>query len=138
MKAIELYEKYKDQLDPKSSLATRQEAVKNILLDLSTEVSKICEERKVQRISAVIAVIREQNQKWNALCNILLKLYGTELLIRNGFKNFWLNQMPELQPFEIDLLNERRADMALRIGVKGSLNYFLLKGGKRNGKTKRR
>lgn len=45
---------------------------------------------------AVIAVLKEINQKWNAICRMYEKKYGVSPLNYDAFRCYWMTAMPEL------------------------------------------
>lgn len=47
-------------------------------------------------IMAVIAVLKELNQKWNAICCMYEKKYGVSPLNYDAFRCYWMTAMPEL------------------------------------------
>ena len=94
MKAKEYFEKYGARLV--SSANTDKTAVA-LLRDLCGEVQSIGEQRKIKRIEAVISIVKETNDKWNAVGNLCEKHYGVNPLAEDGFKTFILNSMPELR-----------------------------------------
>jgi hypothetical protein len=68
-----------------------------IMVRFMEEVKPICESRHSSSDGTVIAVIREQSQKWAAFCRIVNKKLGMEFLKEDGFKNYILLKMPELK-----------------------------------------
>ena len=72
MKAKEYFEKY-DELIIKDQIAGSIESAKKLLIELSDEVKDICEARHVKRDAAVVSVLKEINQKWNAICSLYEK-----------------------------------------------------------------
>lgn len=67
-----------------------------LLTEMSREVIAIANERNVKTDGGIVSVIKEVNQKWNALCKIYEKEYGCEVLVRNGFVSYWKHRIPEL------------------------------------------
>lgn len=95
MKAKEYFEKY-DELIIKDQIAGSVENTKKLIIELSDEVKDICEARHVKYDAAVVSVLKEQNQKWNAICSLYEKKYGVSPLYRNTFTEYWKHFMPEL------------------------------------------
>jgi hypothetical protein len=53
--------------------------------------------RKAVRSEATVAVILEQNQKWNAVRRIFREKTGQECpMAMDGFKKGWVSMMPEI------------------------------------------
>ena len=69
---------------------------KKLLLEMSDEVTVVCKQRKVVKDEAVIAVLKELNQKWNAICCMYEKKYGVSPLNYDAFRCYWMTAMPEL------------------------------------------
>lgn len=82
MKAKEYYAKYGERL---MNPETDKEALADLLTDFVDETTKIIKQRKVSTNKAVLAVIDELNNKWNALC----EMFPTPTLIRNAYLTFW-------------------------------------------------
>lgn len=95
MKAKEYFEKY-DELIIKDQIAGSIESAEKLLIELSVEAKNICEVRHVKRDAAVVSVLKETNQKWNAICSLYEKKYGVSPLNRNAFIEYWKHVMPEL------------------------------------------
>lgn len=98
MKAKEYYAKYKEQItssDDKTSL----QAVGDLVLDLSMETKDLIQKRHVQSDCARVAVLREMNDKYNAICNLFEREYGVTPIKPNGFMLYWKRKMPELEKY---------------------------------------
>lgn len=94
MKAIQYFEQYKTRLmssDKKESNSTIEE----LFLKYSDEVIEIAKKRRVISDKSFLAIINEQNQKWNALCRLLEREYQVSVLKKDGFKNFWLKKLSQ-------------------------------------------
>ena len=92
MKAIEYYAKYSPRiLNPERAEDEINKALFALVLDLSVEVGEIMNTRRVKKEDAIMAVIQEQNNKWNAISAIFQKnLDGATPMLENGFLNFWI------------------------------------------------
>lgn len=98
MKAKEYFDNY----GPMIMLTNEKESdkyLKGLLLDMNTEVLEIVEKRNAKKNEAAAAVLREQNEKWNAIGRLFKKVYGHSPLAEDGFKNFWIQRHPELKPY---------------------------------------
>ena len=91
MKAIEYVEKYGDDLTC-SDEEKRNAAITGLLDDMRNELTEIMKARNISKDSGAISVIKELNQKWNAI-NRKLKI---PVLSKDGYKKIWINQLPEL------------------------------------------
>jgi hypothetical protein len=90
MKATEYYDKFI------GSIFLDATDVVKLLTEFNLEAKGICIKRKTQKNEAVIAVLREQNGKWNALRRIFMaKNNGVSPILEDGFKRYWLKQMPQ-------------------------------------------
>ena len=95
MKAKEYYEKYESVLHA-SDDATINKGLSDMMLEMTGESEKMIQARNAKSNSALVGVLNELNNKWNAVINLDEKKYGASIIARNGFKAFWLHKMPEL------------------------------------------
>ena len=68
-----------------------------LLIELSDEVKQLSKQRHIQKGEALISILKEINTKWNSICSMFEKKYGSSPLKWNGFKEFWKHEMPELK-----------------------------------------
>lgn len=98
MKAKDYYEKYGEAI---LNEALRDDGSIEHLTDLVggflRETKDIIAIRRLKKDRSVVAVIKEQNEKWNALCAIFQKELGQEVLRRNGFMAYMKQEIPELE-----------------------------------------
>ena len=94
MKAKEYFEKYEDLLIHATNDQAYKDSSFNVFMDFSKESTDVIESRKAKKNTAVIAVMKEQNDKWNSLCRLFEKKYGFSPLIKDGFKTFWNRKIP--------------------------------------------
>lgn len=95
MKAKEYFKNY----GPLIILTQGEESdkhLKGLLLDMNTETLEVLKARGVKKNEAAVAVLKEQNDKWNAIGRLFKKTYGYNPLAEDGFKDFWINRQPEL------------------------------------------
>ena len=97
MRAKEYFEKYEQPMlkDSEEDILT---AISDLMREMMRETNDILTKRGIKKPKAAVAVIKEQNDKWNSICNMFEKKYGSAPLLRDGFKNYWLKEMPELAP----------------------------------------
>lgn len=95
MKARDYFEKY-DTLIMEEQKTAKLAQPKKLLLEMSDEVTAVCKQRKAVKDEAVIAVLKEINQKWNAICRMYEKKYGVSPLNYDAFRCYWMTAMPEL------------------------------------------
>ena len=93
MKAKEYYSKYEADMHKKE---TSNEAISKMLIELCDESQQKLTDRRAKSNSALLGVLKEFNDKWNAIVALDEKKYGASIIRYNGFKLFWLSQMPLL------------------------------------------
>ena len=96
MKAKEYVDKYYENLTSKDkniSLAASKELVKDFIID---EPNALIQARKVKFDRGAIPIFKELNQKWFALCKQMEQKFGSPVLNKNAFRDFWVEQIPEL------------------------------------------
>lgn len=97
MKAIDYYNEYGEAVFAESIDANKTEAINKLFMAFLHETKEIIAMRNVKTDKGAVAVIKEQNQKWNALCSIFEKRSGGMCPLRhNGFMNAMKNEIPEL------------------------------------------
>lgn len=90
MRAKEYFDQYHEGIYNETANTGGTENLTNLLKELLKEVIDICEKRNVKFDRGANAVIKEQNDKWNAIAGLFEKKYGVEVLKRNGFQ-IWLD-----------------------------------------------
>lgn len=73
-------------------------AVGDVVDGLNKEAKEIIKKRNIRRNDAVRAVIREQNNKWNAIAGLFEKKQGISPIRRNAYLDAWVKEIPELDP----------------------------------------
>lgn len=92
-KAKEYYELYKFDLMDKEKA---NKALSDLIKDLNEEVKELQQIRHVRFDRGMMPILKETNQKWNAIVRLFEKEYGASPIRADGFKIFWLSKMPEL------------------------------------------
>jgi hypothetical protein len=95
MKAKQYFEKYGELIMDNHKNGSIH-YIKKLLADMSVEARTLCEKRNAQCDSAAVATFKEMNQRWNTLCSMFEKRYGSSPIKRNGFMEYWKKAMPEL------------------------------------------
>lgn len=95
MKAIEYYEKYHETMLSKDAEVSNK-AIAQFIVDLSCEVKKTYDARRGKSASALLGVIKEINQKGNAVMTLFEKKDGFAPLIHDAFLTYWTKESPEL------------------------------------------
>ena len=88
MKAKEYFEKYADGIYKEAHQPGfyKDGPIMNLMRDLLQEANQIIVKRKVKCDEAFLSVLREQNQKCNAITNLFEKKYGVSPIRRDAFK----------------------------------------------------
>lgn len=76
------------------------DAGKRMFIEFVGEVEKIIKERGVKTDRAAVSVLKEVNQKWNALCELYKSEYKQDVLKRNAIWNYFYEKMPEIRQFQ--------------------------------------
>ena len=87
MKAKEYFEKYFADLE--SPDVDFVDITVKFISELSNETISICDARHSRSDSTVDGALKEQNQKFNSVANMIEKKYGRPYLKRNGFIEYW-------------------------------------------------
>lgn len=102
MKAKEYFAKYdplimgpvsEDDHDTAAQFATR------LLMELSGEAKNMATTRNARTNSALGGIIRELNDRWNAIYNLFMSKYGVSPIKMNGIKAYWIKAIPELADY---------------------------------------
>lgn len=96
MKAKEYYIPIKDAIDSGKAEDIKT-VVSDMILNMNDEVEELCEKRHVQFDRGIYPIIKEMNDKWNAVVRLVEKDYRQSPILRDGYKKFWINQIPELE-----------------------------------------
>ena len=65
---------------------------------LNNEAKELIKKRHITRGTGCQAIIRELNNKWNAIVTLFEKDYGVSPIKRNRFLELWAKKIPELAP----------------------------------------
>lgn len=87
MKAKEYFEKYKARISVDDGDASYNAAL-DICSDMYGEVKELIKIRNVSTDAGLVAIVREMNQKWNALKRIFEK-NKIPILKQDGFKIYF-------------------------------------------------
>ena len=96
MKAKEYFEKYFADIEasdenPNNEVFLRRAG--KLVQDLTNEALELCDARHSHSNSTVDGVLKEQNQKFNSIANMIEKKYGHAYLKRNGLILYWQDQL---------------------------------------------
>ena len=89
MKAVEYIDKYKEGLESPEE-EVRDKALNDLVLDMANEVKELMEVRHVHKTTSAVSIIKEQNQKWNAIASKI------GILKHDGFKELYITKIPEI------------------------------------------
>lgn len=97
MKAKEYFDKYENRImDPNITDEEYSKTAVAILMDFNDEAQSVMASRHINRGNGFVALIKEFNGKWNSLCRLFVQKYGVSPLKEDGFKAFWVKEMPML------------------------------------------
>jgi hypothetical protein len=71
-------------------------ALSKVVFGLMQEVERLCDLRHSHSDSAVIAALKEQQDKWRAFSSIVNKNIGSDVIKPDGFKKYIYLKFPEL------------------------------------------
>lgn len=100
MKAIDYFEQYGEQVYQEALKSSCNDALSYLLGAFVREMKEIIASRKVQSNRGTVAVIRELNEKWNALVAIFEKRKGDSPIKRNGFRLYMELEIPQLKDWK--------------------------------------
>lgn len=99
MKALEYYNLYhKDIMNPATHSDIRNVVIKEMFLEFCDESKDMIAVRHIKNDTGLPSILRELNDKWNAVARLLVKNYGHSWLATDGFWTFWERDIPELGP----------------------------------------
>lgn len=93
MKAQDYYEKYKELVHWHPDYEIKR-MINDMVIEYADEAVQIGMDRHVKRSDAFMSIIKEQNQKWNAMCRIFDKIHGFSPVKRDGFNLFVADLLP--------------------------------------------
>lgn len=96
MKAKEYFEKYFADLESTDENPNNEifaERALTFFKEMSNEVIDICDARGSRSDSACEGALKEQNQKFNAVANMVEKKFGHPFLKRNSFLDYWKKKL---------------------------------------------
>lgn len=98
MKAKEYYASIKDAIETHDEMMLK-DAVDNMFFSMNKEVRSLIKIRNVSLDRGAGPIIKEMNDKWNAVCRLAEKDYGDSPIHRDGYKKYWLGLIPELRRY---------------------------------------
>lgn len=84
MKSGEYYEKY---FKAETSLVNIEDKARAMLRDFMQEFDEIKNKREVKTVDGIVGIVRELNEKWNAVANKVERQFSTQILNRNVIWN---------------------------------------------------
>lgn len=88
MKAKEYFEQYED-LIMADQISRTFVGTKSLILEFMNEFTDLCQARHIKSYSAMYSIVNELSQKWDAICSLFEKKYGSSPLNRGAFKEFY-------------------------------------------------
>lgn len=86
-----------EEIDKMDSMINQ--AISEMLQELNREIKDIVDQRGCKKVDSLVAVVREGNDKWNAIVDRILDRDGKPVLKRDGIKNLWIKEMPSIEYF---------------------------------------
>lgn len=74
-------------------------ALSDMIIEMSTEIRTIMEQRKCRTNEAVAAVVREMNDRFNVVARMLKEKNEFDVLKPNGLARYWVSEIPELERY---------------------------------------
>ena len=97
MKAVDYFNKYESRLIQDNDDGIK--AIGELLYDMVMESKTLMNNRNVKTTLGIVSIIKELNDKWNAICRLFEKKYKESPIVRDGYKIYWLKEMPELNGY---------------------------------------
>ncbi len=103
MKAADYFREYGEDVLREALSGDKTDALTKVYLEFVRETKEIIASRNVSTDRGAVAVVKEQNQKWNAMCALYEKKYSADLcpLKRDGFLNSIKTKVPEITAYLI-------------------------------------
>lgn len=100
MKAKQYFVKYGDAIwkEFQETGENHDDALWKMFREFCMEVKELIELKHVSTDHGLEGIVKEQNEKWNAVGSLFLKVYGLNPLKRDGFQNGfreWLESTPK-------------------------------------------
>lgn len=73
-----------------------------MFLDLSEEVITLCKEKKATDAKSQVALIKQVNQKWNRIGELMKTKTGnsSDILLKDGFLKYYETKTPKIKEVE--------------------------------------
>lgn len=92
MRAKDYFEKHEEKL-----LKGDVKDISDLFIEMIEESQEILKQRKCKSNSAVAGIVREMNDKWNAVVAMFEKKHqGLSPLKRDGLKNYFIQEIPDM------------------------------------------
>lgn len=98
MKAKQYFEKHQQEMTCGDEKRV-QAAINQLVLELNDEAKDMLKARNVNTDRAAVSILRELNDKYNAVIGLFEKHYGASPLMRDGYLNLWKNRIPTIQQY---------------------------------------
>ena len=98
MKAKQYFEKHQQEMTCGDEKRV-QAAINQLVLELNDEAKDMLKARNVNTDRAAVSILRELNDKYNAVIGLFEKHYGASPLMRDGYLNLWKNRILTIQQY---------------------------------------
>ena len=96
MKAKQYFEKYEPLFDEARGPENIEKVALDLFVEVADELYALAESRNIQSEEAQLSLIKEFNQKWNAIYTCFEKKYGDSPIKWNGFKDGYKRAVPAI------------------------------------------
>ena len=97
MKAMDYYKIYGEAVLAESYHEDQHNELEKLIFAFLREMKAIIDSRRIVTARGAVSVIKEMNEKWNALSDLFKENNGVTPLKRNGFMNLMKFKIPELE-----------------------------------------
>ena len=102
LKAIEYYNQYGQPImDEVKRQSKTHQAMQSFLIAFGNESIRIMQTKKPKNDAAVVAVFKQQNEKWNQICHLIEQHYGYTPIKRNAYWNIMKREIKGLAQAEV-------------------------------------
>lgn len=89
MKAIDYYNRDQATLFASPHMSGVKNLAMKLIKEFMNETKELIDSRKVSTPRGLEAIVKEQNKKWNALCNLYKDNHGVSPIMKNGYVRFY-------------------------------------------------
>ena len=111
MTAVDYYHYYgKPIMEEIATHPGEHEKIQAFLNAFTKESIEIMQSRRIVRDRGVVAVLKQQNRKWNDFCHLVEQNYGYTPIKRNAYWKIMKREIPGLEEAEQDCIAAKGAN----------------------------